>query len=263
MARMNGFLEEYGCGILILIAFIFFFGEWFIKAFWVPLLIIAIIVIIAVVILILQSIVEKKKNEIAMADMKQRNEIAMANMKQRRVAIKNALVQAKNDVSEFFISNISQKSLTLLDSNIWMADTFGYDIFFGEIIPNLSIKRTLVLLNSQLNEIEALKHNPDPKVQYRARIAIRRIDELQKKKLLYLPIEEVYKEIFHYADPNIIALVKILAKNDISLTLITDDLPLAIRLRAVIEHNNAIDRIFVYNSENMKIPQLNELNDLM
>lgn len=120
----------------------------------------------------------------------------------------------------------------IIDSNVWMDSNFG--AFFA-VLKVVCERRShqLRLMGQQLDEITNVKDrveytNPRSKA---ARLAIARIEELQKAGLLSIDSVSVRSNPSAYADPIILQSLKASVADGVPCTLISNDVELRIRVR--------------------------------
>jgi len=175
-----------------------------------------------------ESLKKKKDSEIRAREQRIVDEEAAKkfNDEQR----KQKMTDASNNLVSF--EEILTKCL-VIDSNIWMNP--DYEDFF-EVLSLASTKNDYVieLAGVQFDEIVNIKKKTNydtDDVNRRARIAINRIEKLQKNKLLNISSVSVDAHQKAYADPTIVRLITEKSKKGLNCTFISDDKELRIRVR--------------------------------
>lgn len=190
---------------------------------------------------------EKAAREAAFARAREIIEAENEKEQQQRETIKKAkqfINKFKTLITECFI----------IDSNIWMDP--NYDIYFD--VLNLVCTHEnykIVLYGVQFDEIVNIKKKTKFNAENddrnkRARLAIRRIELLQKQGLLDIRPITINAEPNAYADPLILKLILTSAKKQINGSLITNDKELRIRARQLLS-DNAVTRWNVLGMEEL------------
>ena len=145
----------------------------------------------------------------------------------RRAAIKSAALETLSVLRDAVSSDF-----LILDSNAWMSETF--DAFFQALRRCATeTQRQIVLSVPQFNEICSRKRTTaaDDPVNRRARLAIYRIEQLQKEGLLRIAkVPHDFAKDAH-ADPLEVSILIAEAKPANSIHFISDDEELRIRVR--------------------------------
>lgn len=131
--------------------------------------------------------------------------------------------------------NAAREYLTpclVIDSNIWMNE--AYDAVFltlNVLCKQMSYK--LVLFGVQFDEISNIKKatNYGDERNKRSRIAINRIESLQKEGLLTIQPISLDAERGAYADPLLVKILSTESRKGVKCTFISDDKELRIRVR--------------------------------
>ena len=153
----------------------------------------------------------------------------------RRATIKTAALETLNVLRDAVSSDF-----LILDSNAWMNDTF--DSFFQALRRCATeTQKQIILSVPQFNEICSRKRTTatDDPVNRRARLAINRIEQLQKDGLLRIakaPLE-IAKD--PHADPLEVSILIAEAKPSNSIHFISDDEELRIRVREFLRKHPA------------------------
>jgi len=153
----------------------------------------------------------------------------------RRAAIKTAALQTLELLREGVASDF-----LILDSNAWMND--GFDAFFRCLRRCATeMQKQIVLAAPQFNEICSRKRGTayDDPANRCARIAINRIEQLQKEGLLRIARVPVELAKDSHADPLEVSILMAEAKPANSIFFISDDEELRIRVREVLRKHPA------------------------
>ena len=198
-----------GCLTIIIMFIIVFVVLPFLASAWPILLPIA---IIAIVLAVWHSITSGKKAKIIEAE-------------RRRDVIRKAdeLLSAARDYLT---------PCLVIDSNIWMNE--AYDAFFQTLnVLCKQVSYKLILFGVQIDEISNIKKatNYGDERNKRSRIAINRIESLQKAGLLTIQPISLDAELGAYADPLLVKILSTESRKGVKCTFISDDKELRIRLR--------------------------------
>lgn len=127
---------------------------------------------------------------------------------------------------------LPEESTWLLDTNIWMQDALGMDIWFSKLPKMARQKKSKVLFFGPIiEELSQLTRSDDKAKAYLARMALKRMENLQKEdtEAPFISSQGIrVKDSPTYADPPIIA--KCL--KDSSCILLTNDRAQIVRLQA-------------------------------
>jgi hypothetical protein len=134
----------------------------------------------------------------------------------------------------------------IIDSNIWMNE--GYSSFFLVLEALLENSgKPVVLLGPQFDEICNIKFKSpnakDKRKAKRTRLAIKRIENLQKKGLLQISPISIERKREAYADPVILQLLVAIGMQPRSVSFVSDDKELRIRARELLRAGKASAKI--------------------
>lgn len=170
---------------------------------------------------------EKIKSAIADAESQRENE-RMTHARQQQ-----ELADWNNNISEK-VRIIRELLLhpCVIDSNIWMKS--NYDFFF-DILEIISKEYSLpvFLLGTQYDEMNNIKRRNDFDSERgrNARLALARVERIQKKGLIVFDSLNIGDDPNAYADPDIIRYMVDKAKSSNKVFLVCDDVDLRIRAR--------------------------------
>jgi hypothetical protein len=134
-------------------------------------------------------------------------------------------------------NSLTSADCLIIDSNIWMNEE--YDALFVCLREStLKSKKTIVVFGPQFDEICNLKRTTSYKDEsnQRARLAINRIEKLQKERLLRIEPVTIEAVKGAYADPLIVQLLISEAQNARSICFVSDDKELRVRVREHLRH---------------------------
>ena len=153
----------------------------------------------------------------------------------RRAAIKASALQTLGVLREAVAADF-----LILDSNAWMND--GYDAFFRALRRCATeTQKQIVLSVPQFNDICTRKRitaSDDP-ANRRARLAINRIEQLQKDGLLRIAKAPIEAARDPHADPLEVSILIAEAKPSNSIFFISDEEELRIRIREFLRKHPA------------------------
>lgn len=132
----------------------------------------------------------------------------------------------------------------IIDSNIWMNEK--YDSFFLLLTDVIAqANRPVVLYGPQFDEICNIKRSTsfEETKSKRARLAINRIEQLQKQNLLRVEPITMDSQRGAYADPVSLKLLIALNKNPRTVTFVSDDKELRIRARELVRSGQGVTKI--------------------
>lgn len=162
---------------------------------------------------------------------KQKAKAAAAAAAELENARRAALTETAKRCLSFIRETVLAPSL-VVDSNIWMNE--DYDNFFAVLRRCVREKSDqLVLYGPQFDEMCNIKRKADygEDRNRRARLAINRIEALQKEDLLRIEPVTIDPDRSAYADPMIVKLLVAHAKRAKNLCFVSDDKELRIRVR--------------------------------
>jgi hypothetical protein len=140
------------------------------------------------------------------------------------------------EINSYFEKYVLKDSI-IIDSNIWMNP--DYKNFFITLREQLkSNNNKIVLYGPQFDEICNIKKRTHfgNEVNFRARLAITRIEESQLNERLIIKPLTIDAVRGAYADPVIITMILKLLDNNENVVLISDDKELRIRMRGLAEN---------------------------
>ena len=153
----------------------------------------------------------------------------------RRAAIKASALQTLEVMRDAVASDF-----LILDSNAWMNEAF--DSFFRTLRRCATeMQKQIVLATPQFNEICSRKRTTaaDDPANRRARLAINRVEQLQKEGLLRIAKAPVEAPVNPNADPLEVSILMAEAKPVNSIFFISDDEELRIRVREFLRKHPA------------------------
>ena len=174
----------------------------------------------------------------------------------RQEARVKALAEAsRNDRKRACLQYVAEHLLVdclIIDTNIWMNDEYGCFFYVLEEACREKQGYKLILDAEQFDEICNLGKSTEYGAErsQRARLAVERIEQLQKKGLLTIPSARFDAKRVTCGDPLAVQLVDAAAKEGKTVALVSDDRDLRIKVRKYI-YKSGRGKIGVVNIESI------------